>query len=365
MSIALPLASARAAPRSGEPAPLMLALAVFALASLSPAVLNDGDTWSHLATGDWILAHGAAPRVDPFSFSFAGAPWTAHEWLSETLLALAFRAAGWGGVMLLTGAAAGLATYVMARRAARDLTGVPLLAVAALAASLLAPGLLARPHILALPVLALWAAGLLAARDAGRAPPLGLAALMTLWANLHGGFAFGIALIAPFALEAFLAAPRVGRIAVVRDWGLFALASVGAALLTPFGLEGLLFPLKLSRVAHLADIGEWRPEDFSHPGPMEIALLALIAFAVTRPLSMPLARAALLVGLIHMSLQHARHETLLASRAGLGRRSSPRRPSRSPSSARAWRCQSLASAGRRPRSRRSTPCPPRCAPSRC
>ena len=110
MSIALfPVAAppAGAAARPLDPAPLLLGLAVFALAAFSPAALNDGDTWSHLATGEWILAHGAIPRVDPFSFSFAGQPWTAHEWLAELVMALAFRAAGWSGVALLTGAAAG------------------------------------------------------------------------------------------------------------------------------------------------------------------------------------------------------------------------------------------------------------------
>lgn len=316
MSIALPLASdaakARGAARPVEAAPLLLGLAMFALAAFSPAVLNDGDTWSHLATGEWILQHGAVPRADPFSFTFPGAPWTAHEWFSEVLFAVVFRAMGWSGVVLLTGAAAGLATFIMANRAARDLTGIALLVVAALGASLIAPGLLARPHILALPVLAVWTCGLLAARERARAPSLWLAALMTLWANLHGGFAFGLALIAPFALEAWLAAPREGRLAVVRDWGLFALLSLGAALLTPFGVEGLLFPLRLVGIAHLADIGEWRPENFAHPGPMEIALLALLALALTRPIKVPLARTAILVGLIHMSLQHSRHETLLA-----------------------------------------------------
>jgi hypothetical protein len=53
-------------------------------------VLGDGDTFSHPAAGEWIIAHGAAPRVDLFSHSMAGATWIAHEWLSEALLTLAF-----------------------------------------------------------------------------------------------------------------------------------------------------------------------------------------------------------------------------------------------------------------------------------
>jgi hypothetical protein len=317
MSIALPLVSdpsnaTRAASRPLEAAPLLLALAIFALAAFAPAILNDGDTWSHVATGEWILRHEAIPHADPFSYSFAGAPWTAHEWLSETLFALAYRVAGWSGVTLLTGAAAGLAIFVMANRTARDLRGVPLLAVAALAASLLAPSLLARPHVLALPVLALWGAGLMAARDRGRAPSLALVPLVTLWANLHGSFAFGLALIAPFAFEAWFESPRGRRQEALRGWGVFAVASLTAALLTPFGFEGLLFPFKLVGVAHLSDIGEWRPENFAHPGAMEIAMLALIGLALTRPIRLSPVRAVMLVGLLHLALQHSRHEILLA-----------------------------------------------------
>ena len=315
MSIAAPVAqpsSTRAAAVSYETAPLWLALAVFALCAFSPAVLNDGDTWSHVATGDWILGHRAVPHVDPFSFSFSGAPWTAHEWLAEALFALAHRIAGWSGVVLLTGAAAGAATFVVARRAARELTGPALIAVMALCLGLMSGGLLARPHVLALPVLALWADQLFAGRERDRAPSLAAAGLMMLWANLHGGFAFGLALIGPFALEALWLAPAGRRVSVFTDWALFSVASLMAALITPFGIEGLLFPLKLTQLAYLAQIKEWQPENFAHPGPLEFALLALIALALTKPLRLAPMRLLLLLALIHMSLQHMRHETLLA-----------------------------------------------------
>ena len=258
--------------------------------------------------------HGAIPRVDPFSVPRSpGQPWTAHEWLAEVIMALAFRAGGWSGVALLTGAAAGAAIAIAARRAARDLAGPALLVLAALSALLLAPSLLARPHILALPL-----ARAMERRPARpRATPAARRrccwrSLMALWANLHGGFAFGLALIAPFALEALLAAPSGEKLATAREWGLFAAASLAAAMLTPFGVDGLIFPIRLLGLAHLGEIGEWRPENFAHPGPMELALLVLIAFALIRPTTLPWLRAALVVGLIHMALQHGRHQTLLA-----------------------------------------------------
>ena len=249
MSFALPFV--RSASDEGAEARLAglglaaIAIAMFALAAFSPAVLGDGDTFSHLATGEWIIAHGAAPRADPFSHSMPGAPWVAHEWLSEVLMALAFRLGGWSGVVFLTGAAAAGAALIVGLAAARDLRGAPLVATVGLGLGLVTASLLARPHMLALPVAAAWCAGLLAARDRGRAPPLALVLMMTAWANMHGGFIFGLALIGPFALEALVEAPVGARLATARAWTLFGLAALAAALVNPYGVEALILPFRL------------------------------------------------------------------------------------------------------------------------
>lgn len=288
-----------------------VAIFLFALAAFSPRVLGDGDTFSHVATGEWIIAHGAAPRADPFSVSMAGAPWIAHEWLSEVILALAFRLAGWSGVALLTGAAAATAALIVGLTAARELRGAPLVAVVAIGLSLVTANLLARPHVLALPIAAAWSAGLIVARDRGRAPPLMLALLMTAWANLHGGFIFGLLLIGPFALEALTDAPTGARLKAARAWMTFALAALAAALVNPYGAEALLLPFRLMAVENLSRISEWAPQDFGHIGTMELALLALLGLALTRPLAAPPIRAGLLVALVAMALQHSRHQVLL------------------------------------------------------
>jgi hypothetical protein len=314
MSFALPLA--RSANELSETRLAGLGLAVislflFTLAAFSPHVLGDGDTWSHLATGEWIIAHGSAPHVDPFSHSMAGEPWTAHEWLSEVLLAGAFRLDGWNGVVLLTGAAAALAALIVGLSAARELRGAPLIATVAIGLSLLTANLLARPHVLALPLAAAWGAGLIAARDHGRAPPLGLAVLMTAWVNMHGGFIFGLVLIGPFALEAVTAAPVGARLPGARAWAMFALVSVAAALINPYVIDAFLLPLRLMSVENLSRISEWGPQDFSHIGTMELALLTLLGLTLTRPFAMPPIRAILLIGLVAMALQHSRHQVLL------------------------------------------------------
>jgi hypothetical protein len=288
-----------------------IAVFLFTLAAFSRQVLGDGDTWSHVATGEWIIAHGAAPHADPFSHSMPGAPWTAHEWLAEVLLALAFRLGGWSGVVALTSAAAATAALIVGLTAARDLRGLALIAVVAIGLSLVTANLLARPHVLALPIAAAWSAGLLAARDRGSAPPLGFAALMTAWANMHGGFLFGLMLIGPFALEALTEAPVGARLATAGAWSTFVLAAVAAALVNPYGVDALLFPFRLTSVENLSRISEWRPQDFSHVGTMELALLTLLGLTLTRPFAMPPVRAALLVVLVAMALQHSRHQVLL------------------------------------------------------
>ncbi len=313
MSLALsPPAVASAEPsRVSALVVAFVAVSVFALAAFTPAVLNDGDTWWHIATGEWIFAHGGVPRADPFSHSMPGAPWTAHEWLSEVLFAAAFRAGGWSGVVLLTAGAAAGAALALGLRLARDLSGGALGIVLALGVGLWAPTLLARPHVLALPLMAVWTAALLDARDRDGVPPLALALVMTLWSNLHGGFVFGLALIAPFACEAVVAARPGARLAAARGWGLFAAVAVAAALVNPYGIEALAFPFRLIGVESLGRIREWAPQDFGRPGPMEVALVALIGFALTRRMAAPPIRAALVAVLIAMALAHARHALLL------------------------------------------------------
>jgi hypothetical protein len=288
-----------------------ISLFLFTLAAFSPHVLGDGDTWSHLATGEWIIAHGSAPHVDPFSHSMAGEPWTAHEWLSEVLLSLAFRLGRWSGVVLLTGAAVAVAALFVGLSAARELRGAPLIATVAIGLSLVTANLLARPHVLALPLAAAWGSGLIAARNRCCAPRLGLAALMTAWVNMHGGFIFGLMLIGPFALEAVTEAPVGARLLAARAWATFALAALAAALLNPYGADAFLLPFRLMSVENLSRISEWRPQDFSHIGTMELALLTLLGLTLTRSFAMPSIRAMLLIALVAMALQHSRHQVLL------------------------------------------------------
>jgi hypothetical protein len=305
--------------REGAPTGLTLrgvappAAAVLAfLAALSVGVLNDGDTWWHVAAGRLMIARRAVIHSDPFSYTFAGAAWHTHEWLAQILLGGAFSLGGWSAVVILTAAAAGLTAWLLARDLGRWVSGLPLLCLLALGLSLGTGSLLARPHMLALPILEIWTAELLRARAEARAPRWIVLPLMALWANLHGSFMFGLAMIAPFALEALLAARSAGaRRDVVLRWGAFGLAAAAMAVVSPDGIGTLLFPIQLLGMKSLAHIGEWAPASFATVGPLEIAVMAGLFVAITRPIRLPILRALLLLLLLHLALQHTRYEQML------------------------------------------------------
>lgn len=293
-------------------AAVVAAVAAFVLCLFAKGVLNDGDTFWHIRAGEWMLDHRAVLHRDIFSFTMAGAPWSTHEWFAEILLALAWRGGGWSGVLILTGLAFGGAVLIVGRQLGRSLGGVALLVLLVLMIGCSTPSLVARPHILALPLLAAWTVLLVRARAADEAPPLIGALLIAVWANLHGGYFFGLALAAGFALDALVSASPAKRLIVVRDWAVFGALSGLAAFATPHGLDGVLFPIKLLGMSALDSISEWLPADFSKPDTFQIALLLLIGFALLRPLRLPPVRALLLVGLIYMSLSHVRHQLLFA-----------------------------------------------------
>jgi hypothetical protein len=297
-------------------APGLAALAIAALTMLDARILNDGDTYWHLTTGAWILDHGSAPTVDSFSFTRPGAPWVAHEWLAEVIMALAYRLAGWSGVVVLFAMAAAGAAWLLVRRLASSLGGVTLALTAILAIACWTDSLLARPHLLAIPLLLVWTIELLKARDEARAPRLPFTLLIALWANLHGSFVLAFAVAGAFGLEALIEAGRDWP-KVVRAWAPFAALSLAATLATPYGVHGLLHPFQIMGMTSLPDIVEWRAPDFSRPSTFEFALLAAVFVCLSRGVRVPVVRVLLLLGLLHMTLQHGRHQMVLATMAPL------------------------------------------------
>jgi len=294
--------------------PFWVAVGSYALFLLAGnRLLIDPDTMWQITVGQWILDHRAVPETDVYSFTMRGQPWISTQWLAQVLFAKAYAIAGWAGPVVLTASAIGATFGLLARVLNRHLSESTTLVLIASALALTVPHLLARPHVLALPIMVAWVAGLIAAADAREAPPFTLVPLMALWANLHGGFVFGLMLVFPIALDAVLGAEASSRHRLMLRWAAFALASLVAACCTPYGWNALLAAQRiLSLGSALPLIMEWKPADFSSPSPFELFLLSSIGLALYRGVRLPPLRIVLLLGLLHMALAQGRAAENLA-----------------------------------------------------
>jgi hypothetical protein len=291
----------------------LVALCVYCVAVAgAQALLNDGDTLSHIAIGRWIIAHRALPFHDPFTATVRGRVWVPHEWLAEVFLAAVYDLFGWGGVVAATGLAAAGAFALLTRALAQSL-GPLRAAIGAIAAFALSEAhFLARPHVLAWPLLVLWMAKVIGAGDRGRVPSLALLPIMVLWCNLHGGFVIGLVFAGLIASEATFRARASDRPATMRRWGAFLAAAMLAALVSPNGTAALLLPVKMLKMQFaLHSISEWRSADFAGFEPLEAWIGLLILGGFTLGIRLPLSRVLMVLLLLWMALGHVRNEELL------------------------------------------------------
>jgi hypothetical protein len=301
--------------RFGVSLPLIFGIGIFSvIVTHAVAVLRDPDTLWHIVVGRWIIEHWALPSRGLFSATMANAPWVDQQWLAEVLMAWAYNNFGWSGLAIGTALCEATAIAMLLRILLGSFPPVYAMFATTLAGALWFPHLLARPYILTIPILVLWVAALVRAGSDNRVPPLWLALLIVLWANLHGSFMFGIGIAGLLAAEAvLLASDWQQRIRVAWGWALFEAVALGAALLTPNGIPGLLAPLHLINMSSLAYIGEWQGMNFSEPWslPILLWLLFVLFAALSLGWRLPWTRVAIVLLLLTMALKHLRYMELL------------------------------------------------------
>jgi hypothetical protein len=174
-------------------------------------LLSDCDTGWHIRTGEWIMAHHGVPAHDIFSYSRAGDPWYAWEWLSDVLFAWLNSRGGLAAVVLLSILLIAVTFMLLFRLARRKSNAIVALAVTMVAMAASSVHWLARPHLFTLLFVVLFYGALERVRD-GRTrlagvPYLALLPVATiLWTNLHGGFFVGILMIAAYGAGELLQA---------------------------------------------------------------------------------------------------------------------------------------------------------------
>lgn len=164
---------------------------------------RDSDSGWHIRTGEAILATGALPHADPYSFSRAGHSWLAWEWGADVLMGGAHRLGGAGCVALLYAVAIAGGVWLWFRL--HWTVGGNFFLACVMAAPMLSTTSLhwlARPHVFSwvLLLVAVWQAervsGALAdARGSASAglrlragTALGIFLFGAVWANLHASF---------------------------------------------------------------------------------------------------------------------------------------------------------------------------------
>jgi hypothetical protein len=290
--------------------PLLLA-ALAGLAVLTPAwldrIFEDGNIFLHMAAARWIVSNKALPDGDPFSFTMPGAPWHVQEWLSALLMYGTHQLAGWVGVAALMALCVAVTLAIMARFLLARLQPVHAIVLTVFGCTLMFSYLLARPHVLAWPLTALWFSALVSAAESGQRPPWWLLPVMVVWANLYGGFTLGLLLAGGIAAEAWLTAAVPQRAAIARRWGLFLLLALLASMLTPYGWRGLWFTVHLLQQEYAQSvIQDWKSPDLHVQRGFELWMLGALALGWAGKLRLSVMRILMLLGLVHLALMAMR-----------------------------------------------------------
>ncbi len=258
-------------------------LAVLALAAaLSIAPVSTNDLWIHLETGERVLAEGSVPDKDPYSFTASDRDYLAHEWLAGVLFQLVYRIGGTTGLILFktTVVLAGWLPLLALCRMRRDRYAVVLIVLGTMG-YIAAARYLVRPHIFTF-LLSAWMLWLLFGYRDGDRRGIRLfltLPVVTLWANLHGGFVLGIAILSAFAAGETLnwlrervasahgtdRPPGADRSRTLNGSELTRVLALPplallAAMVNPYGARILLFPFELTGTeVFMSEVYEWQP----------------------------------------------------------------------------------------------------------
>jgi hypothetical protein len=282
------------------------AIVAGALAWFVPALLQDPDSWWHIKVGQDLLATWTFPTVDTYSHTFAGEPWIAKEWLGQVLLALAYQAGEWNGVVTLVIAAVALTVLLLASILTRWLKPTVAIALAIVAALLIGPIFTARPHVFTLPIIVVWTAALFQAAREDRPPSLWLLPLLVLWANLHATFTLAF-VIAAFAGLDLLAKIGFSRPVLLGRWIGFGLLCPLASLVNPYGFDAILATFTVAYGNEAVPLlVEWLPFNASAQ-PAQAAALLLIFFGwMVTGLRIAWPTALFIAFTLHLYLTHVR-----------------------------------------------------------
>lgn len=229
--------------------------------------VSSGDLWVALGCGRYTLSHGVV-RNDPFGFTSIPGHWVNQNWLSHVLFTWTERLFGLTGLgvwkvavcVAITFLAGSTARALGASRFFAALAGIGV-AVAG------RPFYDVRPNMHTILLGAIFIRWLVSFRDRRLSRSWPLLLVMILWANLHGGFVFGILTIGAATFGLMIEQLRSKkRTSAWPSMLLLPILCIAATIVSPYGLTNLIHPYEVSMgpsAEHWRGVIEWRPPHIS------------------------------------------------------------------------------------------------------
>lgn len=266
--------------------PTTVIVVLFFIKLMNP-VFYDPDFYWHLKTGEYIVSHLSIPSTDPFSYTAAGKPWVAHEWLTELILYSVNRFWGFLGIRIMVAGLLCMAFLVLfrfARKLVLDDTRALILNLVFFAP--LMPYGSPRPQIFSFLFFALLLCILLEYKYFGSTRKfIAIPFLMLAWVNLHGAYIVGFALMVIFtAMEwiRYRVAAKSGNTSMpgLRKLIIIIFLSALFTNINPHGVNVWIHPFYLmSMEASKSVIAEWQSPNF-HIAYYQYYLILILGYFV-------------------------------------------------------------------------------------
>lgn len=247
------------------------------------------DIWGHVAYGEWIITHQSLPHYDPFLSLAEGVRSIDAAWLSQVIFAKIYEALGVRGISHIY-ALTVFATHVLfwfafylksGRVGVSTLASFLLVVIASSRIAIVRPEIFGTLCVAILLVIMAWAEKYDTLKSANLSDepqkqrsktPIGLLFSLYLgipivflgWANLHGSFVVGLAILGlQFLGRVIEVAWRTHSLIQVctdqwvRRWLIATELAVGAALINPYHIDLFLNSLTFPQNPNLKDVVEW------------------------------------------------------------------------------------------------------------